>query len=327
MTTAYAREHHKNVIEQTRHMPFLDKPANPQQLRNAVLSALGLEAVQQMADLHTAPSLAVQRIRGARVLVVDDNAINQQVASEILQRAGVRPETAGSGEEAARMIDASDYDAVLMDIQMPDMDGYQATALIRRNERHAALPIIAMTAHAVAGYRERCLAMDMNDYVTKPIDPDTLYAVLATWVQPDLERSAAADAFEAETAATRAATPRNAPLAPRAGIDMQAAMQRLGGRDALLTQLLGLFAHDFEPTLQQVHDAIHSGDMPRAAELVHKIRGAAGNLSANELFKTATALEQRLRDEPQSLADLLRAFVYDFDTVMDSARNESTPPS
>jgi DNA-binding NarL/FixJ family response regulator len=78
-----------------------------------------------------------------------------------------------------------------MDIQMPDMDGYQATALIRADERHADLPIIAMTAHAVAGYRERCLEMDMNDYVTKPIDPDTLYAVLATWVTPDLARARA----------------------------------------------------------------------------------------------------------------------------------------
>jgi hypothetical protein len=116
-----------------------------------------------------------------------------------------------------------------MDIQMPDMDGYQATALIRADERHADLPIIAMTAHAVAGYRERCLEMDMNDYVTKPIDPDTLYAVLATWVTPDLARA------RAEPLPPRGRLP-----APRArpGIDMHAALERLGGHDALLSQLL-----------------------------------------------------------------------------------------
>nr|WP_315249168.1 response regulator [uncultured Duganella sp.] len=330
MVSAYAREHHKDVIEQTRVTPFLDKPANPQQLRNAILSALGLEAAQQTTALNAPPSVAIQRIRGALVLVVDDNAINQQVATEILQRAGVRAEVASSGEEAARMIDAGSYDAVLMDIQMPDMDGYQATALIRKNERHAALPIIAMTAHAVAGYRERCLDMDMNDYVTKPIDPDTLYAVLATWVQPDPGRAAAADAVEAANAANLA-NPANAratvkpgtPPKPRSGIDMQAAMERLGGHDALLSQLLALFAHDFDATRQQIHDAIHAGDLLRAAELVHKIRGAAGNISANELFKTAGALEDRLRAEPQALADLLRAFVHEFDIVMDGARNES----
>ncbi|WP_229259799.1 hybrid sensor histidine kinase/response regulator [Duganella aquatilis] len=325
MVTAYAREHNKDVIEQTRHMPFLDKPANPQQLRNAILAALGLEASQQMTATSAPPSLAIQRIRGARVLVVDDNAINQQVASEILQRAGVKADLAGSGEEGARMVNAATYDAVLMDIQMPDMDGYQATALIRRDERHAALPIIAMTAHAVAGYRERCLNMDMNDYVTKPIAPDTLYAVLATWVKPDMEREAAADAADAEKAA-RTVTTTPAAVAPRAGIDMQAALDRLGGHGALLSQLLGLFAHDFEPTLQQIHDAIHAGDLARAADLVHRIRGAAGNLSANDLFRTATALEDRLRAEPQALADLLRAFVHDFNIVMASARTAVVTP-
>ena len=316
MVTAYAREHDRETIEQTRHMPFLDKPASPLLLRNAILAALGLEASQPVAAMSAPPSVAVQRIRGAWVLVVDDNAINQQVASEILQRAGVRADVASSGAEAARMTGAGHYDAVLMDIQMPDMDGYQATALIRSEARHATLPIIAMTAHAVAGYRERCLEMDMNDYVTKPIDPDTLYAVLATWVTPDPGRAAMAEIAPA---------PRRhgVPPAPRPGIDVHAAMERLGGREDLLSQLLGLFAHDFESSLQQIHDAIHSGELLRAAELVHKIRGAAGNLSANELFKTSTALEGRLREEPAPLADLLRAFAQAFEIVMESARREA----
>ncbi|MYM22044.1 response regulator [Duganella sp. FT135W] len=319
MVTAYAREHNKETIEQTRNMPFLDKPANPQLLRNAVLSALGLEASQQVSTLNAPPSVAVQRIRGAYVLVVDDNAINQQVASEILQRAGVRADVASSGEDAARMTAEGNYDAVLMDIQMPDMDGYQATAMIRADERHASLPIIAMTAHAVAGYRERCLEMDMNDYVTKPIDPDTLYAVLATWVTPDLSRAAAEP--DPMPVLRRSETP----SAPRPGIDVHAALERLGGHDALLSQLLSLFAHDFESSLQQIQDAIHSGEMLRAADLVHRIRGAAGNLSANELFKTSTALEDRLREEPAALPDLVRAFSLAFEVVMHSARRETKP--
>jgi len=317
MVTAYAREHNKETIEQTRNTPFLDKPANPQLLRNAVLSALGLEASQQVATQAAPQSVAVQRIRGAYVLVVDDNAINQQVAGEILQRAGVRVDVASSGEEAARMTAEGDYDAVLMDIQMPDMDGYQATALIRADERHAGLPIIAMTAHAVAGYRERCLDMDMNDYVTKPIDPDTLYAVLATWVTPDLSR--AAQDPDPVPVLRRS----DAPASPRPGIDVHAALERLGGHDALLSQLLSLFAHDFESSLQQIQDAIHSGELLHAADLVHRIRGAAGNLSANELFKTSTALEDRLREEPAALPDLLRAFVQAFEVVMHSARRET----
>ena len=318
MVTAYAREHNKETIEQTRIMPFLDKPANPQLLRNAILAALGLEASQPVVAMTAPPSVAVQRIRGAHVLVVDDNSINQQVASEILQRAGVRADVAGSGEEAANMVSTGHYDAVLMDIQMPDMDGYQATALIRKDERQADLPIIAMTAHAVAGYRERCLEMDMNDYVTKPIDPDTLYAVLATWVTPDLARAADAEPLPPRV------PPSGKPATPRPGIDITAAMERLGGHDALLSQLLSLFAHDFETSLQQIQDAIHSGELLRAADLVHKIRGAAGNLSANELFKTSTALEDRLRAEPLALQDLLRAFVQSFDVVMHGAQSETS---
>ena len=319
MVTAYAREHNKETIEQTRIMPFLDKPANPYLLRSVIMTALGLDAGQPAEKIKAPPSVAVQRIRGALVLVVDDNSINQQVAVEILQRAGVRSDIAGSGEEAARMTCAGNYDAVLMDIQMPDMDGYQATALIRADERHAALPIIAMTAHAVAGYRERCLDMGMNDYVTKPIDPDTLYAVLATWVKPDLGRASAA------AAAMDAAPPRPAttPFAARPGVDVDAALERLGGHGVLLSRLLDLFAHDFEPALQQIQEAIHAGEFIRAADLVHKIRGAAGNLSATELFQAATALEHRLREQQTSLADLLAAFVTSFDIVMTSARNET----
>ncbi|WP_229212134.1 response regulator [Duganella sp. HH105] len=320
MTTAYAREHSRQTGEQSRLMPFLDKPAHPYLLRSVVLAALGLESGQPAARLVAAPSVAVQRIRGAHVLVVDDNSINQQVASEILQRAGVRVDLAGSGEEAARMAAAGRYDAVLMDIQMPDMDGYQATALIRAAPDSARLPIIAMTAHAVAGYRERCLAMDMNDYVTKPIDPDTLYAVLATWVEPEPGLPEDADAQPAGMPAPRYAT--GAGIVARRGIDMPAAMERLGGHGRLLSQLLALFAKDFDASLQQIQHAIDAGDYPQAAELVHKIRGAAGNISATELYESATMLEEHLREHPPAPKDVLQAFVQSFGVVMDSARQD-----
>ena len=340
MITAYAREHNADAAELTRRIPFIDKPASPHLLRGALLTALGLEVTQAAVKLVPPPSSAVQRIRGARVLVVDDNGINQQVASEILQRAGVRVELAASGEEAARMVGKRSYDAVLMDIQMPDMDGYQATALIRADERHAALPIIAMTAHAVAGYRERCLNMDMNDYVTKPIDPDTLYAVLATWVAADTGRAALVDqepqrAFAAPPAAssatqmaTSSASVSSASAAAaladsdHRGIDIEAALARLGGHSAVLTRLLGLFTKDFGATLQHIHAAIDSGDVAAAAELVHKIRGAAGNLSAPDLYQTATLLEDHLRGRESALPELLHEFAQAFDVVMRSAHGE-----
>jgi signal transduction histidine kinase/CheY-like chemotaxis protein/ligand-binding sensor domain-containing protein/HPt (histidine-containing phosphotransfer) domain-containing protein len=330
MVTAYAREHRFQTAELLRTTPFIDKPVNPYLLRSAVLVALGLEVGLATVKLAPPPSFAVQRIRGAHVLVVDDNNINLQVASEILQRAGVRSDLAASGDEAARMINERRYDAVLMDIQMPDMDGYQATALIRADERHATLPIIAMTAHAVAGYRERCLNMDMNDYVTKPINPETLYTVLAAWVAPDQSNVPepapvpAAPPLPLQAAPTASAAPT---VATVPGIDMAAALERLGGHSALFKRLLIMFAKDFDASQRLVQEAVDAGQWATAAELVHKVRGAAGNLSATELYEAATALEDRLRAEHQDLHGLLAAFQHALAIVMDSARNEITGKS
>jgi CheY-like chemotaxis protein len=315
MASAYAREQSREAQEYAGVLPFLDKPVNPYLLRSAVLIALGAETEQMAVRPAAAPSAAMQRIRGARVLVVDDNTINQQVAREILQRAGVQVALASSGAEAARMNDEAHYDAILMDIQMPDMDGYQATALIRASERHPSLPIIAMTAHAVGGYRERCLALDMNDYVTKPIEPDTLYAVLANWVQGD-----------AGAVASAVPPPVLPQAAPRPGIDIPAALERLGGHGALLNRLLNLFIQDFGASLQHIEEAIASGDLDRAAQLVHKVRGAAGNLSATGLFDAAGALEERLRAPELSLPVLLADFAKAHQEVLAGARQHLDRP-
>ncbi len=122
-------------------------------------------------------------LAGARVLVVEDNALNREVAAEVLKNAGLRTDLAASGAEAIARLEASTYDAVLMDIQMPGMDGFEATARIRQNPAHGRLPIIALTAHAHPGYREQCLAAGMNDYLTKPIEPRNLLEVLGKWVR------------------------------------------------------------------------------------------------------------------------------------------------
>src|SRR5471032_2941353 len=172
------------------------------QLLDAALSALGLEAGAAIPPAPAGPSSAALRLAGARVLVVDDNTFNLQVAHEILQDAGVAVALADSGREAVRLVDAGQYDAVLMDIQMPDMDGYQATAAIRARPRHRRLPIIAMTAHAVTGYRESCLAMGMDDFVTKPFEPEQLFAALAACIAA-AGRAAAADAVGQADAAQR----------------------------------------------------------------------------------------------------------------------------
>jgi signal transduction histidine kinase/CheY-like chemotaxis protein/ligand-binding sensor domain-containing protein len=318
MLTAFAREQNRQAEELAGSHIFLDKPVNPYVLRSTVLEALGIESGMPAPRGSEAPSAAAQRIRGARVLVVDDNVINQQVAAEVLQRAGVTVELADSGAAAARMVDQARYDAVLMDIQMPDMDGYQATALIRDTGRHNTLPIIAMTAHAVAGYRERCLAMGMSDYVTKPIDPDTLYAVLANWIRPGGGAAPGAVAVENREPSAGKASFADA----RPGIDISAALERLGGHMALLSRLLALFVQDFGASLQHIQHAIDDGDLAQAAQLVHKIKGAAANLSATDLYTTASALEDRLRVEHAALPELLADFSRAFESAMHAARRQ-----
>jgi CheY-like chemotaxis protein len=243
-----------------------------------------------------------------RILVVDDNTINQQVCGEILQRAGVAVDMADSGREALRMVAQQPYDAVLMDIQMPDMDGYHVTERIRAMPGRERTPIIAISAHAVAGYRDYCLSRGLNDYVAKPIDPAGLYAVLQTHTRGGHEHQAAAPAIRLE-------------LPPMPGLDLPNALNRLGGNAALLSRLLTVFINDFDTLLPQLRQAIAAGEYDKAARLVHRVKGAAGNLSAHQLQAAAGALEQGLLSSgagmPQALLD---AFLQALAEAGDSAQ-------
>lgn len=299
MVTEYGRETALRAAGQLGIRHCLVKPSSRARLLLVVAQALGLAAEEAAMPAPTGAgplSAAAQRLAGARVLVVDDNQINQQVAREVLLGGGVQVDLAGTGIDAVRMVDACRYDAVLMDIQMPEMDGYEATALIRARHPATQLPVIAMTAHAVAGFRENSLAMGMNDYVTKPIAPERLFAVLAAWVghraagpglPPPADRPApdALPAIGAEAGSDTA-------------LDTGAALARLGGNRRLLAVLLDKFVEEFAATPAQLADAIASGQVERAALLVHKVKGAAGNLSMGQLHRCSDVLEHQLRAVP-----------------------------
>jgi len=311
MMTEFTREPALQAAEQAGVAATLIKPLHPQQLLEAVLVGLGLAPPQRRAGAVPAQlSDAAQRIAGTRVLVVDDNVINQQVAREVLLRAGVLVELAGSGVEAVLMVDQQPFDAVLMDIQMPGMDGYEASARIRSKPQHAQLPLIAMTAHAVAGFRESSLGMGMNDYVTKPIDPDRLFAVLANQIS-----RAAAAAPAGQTGANAASADAMNALP---GIDAPEVLARLGGNRQLLSALLDRFLLDFDTAPQRLLAAIDAGAYDQAALLVHKVRGAAGNLSMQDLHHAASELEQLLLSPRRTqCSDALAAFSAALERVLD----------
>ncbi len=272
-------------------------------------------------DLTAAAARTGGRLRGVRVLLVDDNLINQQVATEILQTAGVRADIAGNGIEAVRMVGQTDYDAVLMDIQMPKMDGYEATARIRQQRRHRDLPIIAMTAHAIAGYRDKCLAAGMNDYVTKPIEPVRLFRALLA--------AAGRDAAGDIAGMAQIPTPPLASLElPGAmpGIETRSALLRLGGNVALLLRLLASFAAEHAHAAQQIRDLVAAGDTEGAQRILHTLAGASGNMSALELNGAVTALAAGLAgDEREALEAQLDRLETAIDVVLATGRAVRAP--
>ncbi len=226
----------------------------------------------------------MQNIWGARILLVEDNAINQQVAQETMEEAGIVVEIANNGRKAVSMLsDKSAFDGVLMDVQMPEMDGYQATQLIRKNPRYSKLPIIAMTAHAMIGDRERCLAAGMNDYVAKPI-VDQLFTVLGKWIK------ATTPAIPKKDKGAKDETlPDKLP-----GIDIDSALKRLGGNRKLFKKLLKEFDQDYQNVATDIRAALVQKDLETALRLSHTLKGVAGNLSAYQLQDAVCQLENAL---------------------------------
>ena len=186
LVTAYSREEIIREAQKAELDGFLFKPLNPSILFDTVMETFGrnIRKKPRTTDMGATLKEALECIRGARVLLVEDNVINQQVARELLETAGLSVSIVPNGREAVSAVEAGAFDLVLTDIHMPIMDGFQATAQIRRNPRLKDLPIVAMTAQALSGDREKSLEAGMNDHITKPIDPDRLFAALVKWIPP-----------------------------------------------------------------------------------------------------------------------------------------------
>ncbi|MCP4688311.1 MAG: response regulator, partial [Desulfobacterales bacterium] len=223
---------------------FLVKPFHQSVLFDAIMEALGREAPRKsrLAERTVDPE-ALKGIRGARILLVEDNELNQEVAEELLTEAGLLVTIADNGKKALEALKTAAFDLVLMDIQMPEMDGYQATEAIRADPAYKDPPIIAMTAHAMAGEREKCLAAGMNEHITKPVDYRELFSTLIRWIAPG-ERDG--------ESAPRASGERALKTAPRADIDLESmarhgrfdvetALERVAGNKTMYLDLLGKF--------------------------------------------------------------------------------------
>jgi len=243
-----------------------------------------------------------QSLRGSRLLVVEDQQINLQIARELLECAGASVETASNGEEALRLVadHGDNLDAVLMDIQMPVMDGYEATRRIRERFSSEQLPIFAMTAHVFDEERTRCLEAGMNDHLPKPLDIKALFALLERHIAP-------AVADQAGTALLGSLADQEITVLPDSlpGLDIDALLERVNQNRQLLVRLVRLFAHEHHTTTKEIKQLIDEADLAAAARLAHGIKGVAGNLSAHELQQHAAQLEEALKQGDRDEASRL----------------------
>ena len=272
---------------------YLLKPLSPSSLFDCILGLFGVSAVQGAAGSDVAERAGVH-LKGARILLAEDNDINQQVAQGVLEDIGIVLSIANNGVEALRMVNAAfnsgtPYEAVLMDMQMPEMDGLTCTRELRRDARCAGLPIIAMTANAMAGDREACMAAGMNDHVAKPFQVDHLFSTLMKWLPP---RTADGSASVLVTAAPVLAAG-EIPRLP--GVDTVQGLAQTGGKPARYLDMLKRFHAGQGSAPEQIEAAMQAGDQELAVRLAHTLRGTAGTLGAYGLQGIAAELEAALK--------------------------------
>jgi PAS domain S-box-containing protein len=258
-------------------------------------------------------------LSGIRVLVVEDNQINQQVLLEILKHFHMEPDVAENGKQALSKIKARDYDAILMDIQMPVMDGYQATKLIREDPRLSGVPIIAVTAHVMDEDRQKCMDAGMNDYLAKPIDTRKLMATLARWVKPREGRQAVGGVDREATEVKADGGPELPEGIP--GIEIKEALERMLGNGNLFLEILKGFALNYHDAGHKISQALEQGDAEGARKMVHTVKGVAGNISAADLHMKACDLEQCIRNnESDRYIPLFSGFEQSLQVVLQSIR-------
>jgi signal transduction histidine kinase/ABC-type amino acid transport substrate-binding protein/DNA-binding response OmpR family regulator/HPt (histidine-containing phosphotransfer) domain-containing protein len=293
LVTAFGRDEVLNSVEKFDFSGFILKPVNQSLLLNTIMQAFGHisdnDNVRKKAEMPD----GFEEIRGASILLVEDNVINQQVASEILRDEGFYVDIADNGRIAIDKVEQKIYDIVLMDLQMPVLDGYKATEELRSREEFKDISIVAMTADAMTGVKESVLKSGMNDYVTKPIEPKELWKALVKWISPgdrilpdDYENPDNPEESSVKTDSINID-----------GIDSEKGLERLAGNQKLYTKLLKDMSSDFKLFKEDVEKLISHGDNEGAVRHSHSLKGVAANLGAEDVREAAAALESALKEE------------------------------
>ncbi len=323
MVTAHGREEVMNNAKGAELDGFLIKPVTRSVLFDTIMEAFGHETSgkERVSQNGCTQVKELKKIQGAKILLVEDNEINRDVALGLLEKEGFWVTVVGNGEKAVNMVtdprlqmSEMPFDVVLMDLQMPVMDGYEATRRVRKweDERLKAtsgndsevqnskskIPIIAMTADAMSGVRKNVMEAGMDDYVTKPIDPAKLFSVLIKWIQPG-KREMYVQEEPDESLRTEE------PLPKFEVIDTAAGIARIGGSQASYKKLLKKFHQNNLNTIDEIQSALDNNDIDPAIRLAHSLKGVSANIGANDLFKLAGELETALKQQNGELSSEL----------------------
>jgi len=304
MVSAHGRDELLAAARRVGIQDVLIKPVTASLLFDTVVRLLGHAPTGEVLPVPAAPpALELSWLAGSRVLLVEDNDLNQQVALELLRQVGMRVDVAENGAVAVDKVRVQPYDIVLMDLQMPVMDGLAATREIRRLPGLAGLPIVAMTANAMAGDRERCLAAGMQDHVSKPIEPARLWACLRRWLRPKegaqpalVPPTAPAAAGEAGPAGGADMPADLAPLAGVPDLSVEDGVRNALGRGPLYLALLGRFVAGQRDFPAHFASALAEGDLVSAERFAHTLKGLAAQIGAHALSDLAEQLEKAVRN-------------------------------
>jgi len=320
VVSAYDSEEMHDLAHQLGAQHFLPKPVLPETLRSLLNTLTGNTSEESNARHE---SKADANLNGMRVLLVEDNLINQQLAVELMESRGIKVKLANHGQEALAelaKVQPDHYHLVLMDLQMPVMDGYEATRRLRSDPRYYALPLVAMTAHAMVEERERCQALGMNGHLSKPIEPDDLYATLAGYFTASDVSTDAPDIpvvpvtpitpVTPVTSFAAAADPSALQLPTIAGLDTAVGLRRAGNKHKLYLQMLTMFSKDYAacgPTFTQYFS---ESKWEEAERLAHSLKGLAATLGAHNVHPPAGLLEAACREQQtQAALDALPALI------------------
>ena len=321
MVTAYGREEARLNAGDVDLAGFLTKPVTSSTLLDAIMHARGLEVQGEDRDglRQDEAYTAINKLRGAKLLLVEDNEVNQELALELMVSNGISVQVAGDGQQALDTLAKGDFDGILMDCQMPVMDGYTATRKIRLQEKYKDLPILAMTANAMAGDREKVLDAGMNDHIAKPINVNEMFNTMAKWIVPS---------NPVDNLSELGSTSGDDTVLPEfPGIDLKSALATTQSNPKLLKKLLIKFRDTEQDFEERFNSACESGDDELQTRLAHTIKGVAGNVGALGVYESAKALEQacKERKEEQEKSQLLGELMAQLAPVLDALSKLGQP--